>query len=118
MNDLGEFSDKRSQRRPPREAAAKNCLAKFDATINNKYSVQLESFSEEDYRKLEHLKDLFEFLDEIIPEEEEEPEIPLVVTSKGKKRYGILFSDMDGSADGCSKTVGKRRRDYNGRKRG
>jgi condensin complex subunit 3 len=65
-------------------------LAKFDATISNKYSAQLESFSEEDYRKLEYLKDLFEFLDDIIPEEEPEPEIPPPAT-KGKKRYVVRF---------------------------
>lgn len=81
----GVFSDGRSQRRPPREAVAKNALAKFDATISIKYSVQLEGFSEEDYRKLEYLKDLFEFLDDIIPEEEPEPEVPPPAT-KGKKR--------------------------------
>lgn len=79
------FSDKRPQRRTPREAVAKNALAKFDAAVSNKYSAQLESFSEEDYRKLEHLKDLFEFLDDIIPEEEPEPEVPPPAT-KGKKR--------------------------------
>lgn len=78
--------DERSQRRPPREAVAKNALAKFDGTISNKYSAQLESFSEEDYRKLEYLKDLFEFLDYIIPEEEPEPEVP-PLAPKGKKRY-------------------------------
>lgn len=94
MNGEGVFSDKRSQRRSPREAVAKSSLAKFDATISNKYSAQLESFSEEDYRKLEYLKDLFEFLDDIIPEEEREPEIP-PPAAKGKKRYGTAFPDMD-----------------------
>lgn len=64
-------------------------MAKFDATVSNKYSAQLESFSEEDYRKLEYLNDLFEFLDDIIPEEEPEPEVPPPAT-KGKKRYVIL----------------------------
>lgn len=87
MNDCccREPPDKVSQRRPPREAVAKNALAKFDGLISNKYSAQLESFSEEDYRKLEHLKDLFEFLDDIIPEEEPEPEVPPPV-QKGRKR--------------------------------
>jgi hypothetical protein len=69
---------------PPREAVAKNALAKFDATISNKYSAQLEGFSEEDYRKLEYLNDLFEFLDDIIPEEEPEPEVPQLV-AKGRR---------------------------------
>lgn len=52
--------------------------------MSNKYSAQLEGFSEEDYRKLEYLKDLFEFLDDIIPEEE--PEVP-PPSKKGRKRY-------------------------------
>jgi len=59
-------------------------LAKFDATVSGKYAAQLESFSEEDYRKLEYLKDLFEFLDDIIPEEPE-PDLP-PPTAKGRKR--------------------------------
>lgn len=104
------------QRRPPREAVAKNSLAKFDATINNKYSAQLEGFSEEDYRKLEYLNDLFEFLDDIIPEEEAEPEIPVV--TKGKKRYGIWFADINQSTYGGPQAISERRHDHNGRKRG
>ncbi|KAF9648455.1 ARM repeat-containing protein [Thelephora ganbajun] len=104
-------------RRPPREAAAKNALAKFDATISNKYSAQLESFSEEDCRKLEYLKDLFEFLDDIIPEEEPEPEIPPPAT-KGKKRYVIRSSNIEGMPEKGSKAIDERRHDYNGWKRG
>lgn len=115
----GVFSEKWwTQRRSPREAVAKNSLAKFDAIISHKYSAQLESFSEEDYRKLEDLKDLFEFLDDIIPEEEPEPEIPPPATTKGKKRYGMCFSDMKRSSDKDPKAVGERHDDYNGRKRG
>jgi condensin complex subunit 3 len=69
-------------------------LAKFDATISSRYSTQLEGFSEEDYRKLEYLKDLFEFLDDIIPEEEPEPEIPPPAPTKGKKRCVTLSRYM------------------------
>ncbi|KAG2337723.1 hypothetical protein BDR05DRAFT_894747 [Suillus weaverae] len=66
-----------NSRRPIRDTAAKNALAKFDAAISKRYAEQLESFSEEDYRQLEYLKDLFEFLDDIIPlDDGEEVDIP------------------------------------------
>jgi len=35
----------------------------------------LEDFNEVEYRKLEELKELFDFLDDIIPEDDEEIEI-------------------------------------------
>ncbi|KAI8971320.1 nuclear condensing complex subunit [Trametes punicea] len=75
-------------RRPPRDTAAKNALAKFDATLSKKYEKQLENFSEEEFRKLEELRELFEFLDDIIPDEEDEDEPP----RKGRKRYAFLSS--------------------------
>jgi condensin complex subunit 3 len=36
----------------------------------------LEDFNEDEYRKLEELKELFEFLDDIIPDDEDEEEAP------------------------------------------
>jgi condensin complex subunit 3 len=65
-----------------RDATAKNAFTKFDNAITKKYEKQLENFNEEEYRKLEYLKDMFEFLDDIISEEEEEIVIP-----KGRKRW-------------------------------
>lgn len=44
--------------------------------ITKKFEKQLEDFNEEEYRQLENLKEMFEFLDEVIPysdEEEDEP---------------------------------------------
>ena len=76
------------QRRPPRDTTAKNALAKFDAAIAKKYEKQLENFSDEELRKLEELKDLFEFLDDIIPLEDDEDEPP----KKGRKRSVIYPS--------------------------
>jgi len=70
------------KRRPLRDAAAKNSFARFDNTITKKYEKQLDDFSEEEYRKLEYLNEMFEFLDDIIPEEEEE----IVLPTKGRKR--------------------------------
>ena len=56
-----------SQRRPPRDTSAKNALSKFENALSKKYEKALENFSEDEFRKLEELKDLFEFLDDIIP---------------------------------------------------
>ncbi|OSD02558.1 hypothetical protein PYCCODRAFT_1367188 [Trametes coccinea BRFM310] len=72
-------------RRPPRDTAAKNALAKFDAALSKKYEKQLENFSEEEFRKLEELRELFEFLDDIIPDEDDEEEAP----RKGRKRRSL-----------------------------
>jgi condensin complex subunit 3 len=48
----------------------------------------LEDFNEEEYRKMEELKELFEFLDDIIPEDDDEV-IDVEVKKKGKKRYVV-----------------------------
>lgn len=59
-------------------------MIKFDNALSKKYEKQLENFSEEELRKLEELNELFEFLDDIIPLEDEEDDPP----KKGRKRYG------------------------------
>jgi len=60
---------------------ANNAFTRFDAAISKKFEKQLEDFSEEQYRKLEELKDLFEFLDDIIPEDDD-------VETNGPKKKG------------------------------
>jgi len=45
---------------------------RFDSAISKKFEKQLEDFNEEEFRKLESLKDLFEFLDDIIPDSDNE----------------------------------------------
>ncbi|KAH9887359.1 nuclear condensing complex subunit, partial [Cubamyces lactineus] len=57
-------------RRPPRDTAAKNALAKFDAALWKKYERQLENFSE---------------TNDIIPDEDEDEEPP----KKGRKRRSL-----------------------------
>ncbi|KAG1823715.1 nuclear condensing complex subunit [Suillus subaureus] len=85
-----------NSRRPIRDAAAKNALAKFDAAISKRYAEQLESFNEEDYRQLEYLKDLFEFLDDIIPlDDGEEVDIPR--TRARKRRSESIATDTTDS---------------------
>ncbi|KAI0747199.1 nuclear condensing complex subunit [Daedaleopsis nitida] len=76
-------------RRPPRDTSAKNALSKFEAALTKKYERQLENFSEDEFRKLEELKDLFEFLDDIIPLEDDEDEI---APKKGRKRRSMSVS--------------------------
>lgn len=52
-----------------------------------KFAQQLQDFSEEEYRKLEQLEKLFEFVDSIIPDDDEEEIGPDEPKRKGKKRY-------------------------------
>ncbi|KAF8636938.1 hypothetical protein AX17_003189 [Amanita inopinata Kibby_2008] len=105
-------------RRPLRDATSNNALRKFDAAISKKFEKQLESFSEEEYRKLTELDDLFKFLDEIIPEDDTELEID-VPKRKGRKRRSesvITTSTESGEADSIisfdrdGKSQAKRRR--------
>ena len=65
------------QRRPLKDATSKNAFVKFDTIISKKFDKQLENFSEEEYRQLESLHDLFEFLDEVIPADSDEEYTPV-----------------------------------------
>lgn len=77
------------QRRPLKDVASKTALNKFELALTKKFEQQLSVFNEEEYRQLEHLKGLFEFLDDIIPlSDDEEPEPP---KKRGaRKRYVSL----------------------------
>ena len=64
--------------------------------LSKKYEAKLEGFSEEEFRKLEELKDLFEFLDEIIPDDDVD-EVLEARRGGGRKRcvarfftYGVM----------------------------
>jgi condensin complex subunit 3 len=53
-----------------------------------KFEKQLEDFDEDEYRKLKQLQELFKFLDEIIPDDDDEEVISLDQPKrKGRKRY-------------------------------
>ncbi|KAJ3556048.1 hypothetical protein NM688_g2240 [Phlebia brevispora] len=80
-------------RRPLRDSTSKNAFAKFENAIAKKYEQQLADFNEEEYRQLEHLKDLFEFLDEIIPEEDDDEDAIPVRRTGRKRRSGSVTSD-------------------------
>lgn len=76
------------QRRPLKDTSSRNTLSKFDALVSKKFEKQLE-LKEEELRKLEELQDLFDFLDDIIPEDEGELVDP-EPKKRGRKRSIIL----------------------------
>jgi condensin complex subunit 3 len=77
------------QRRPLRDTTSRNAFTKFDAAVSKKYANKLTDFSEEEYRQLEQLDDLFKFLDDIIPlDDVEDFELP---KTRGRKRYVSLY---------------------------
>ncbi|CCM04766.1 uncharacterized protein FIBRA_06956 [Fibroporia radiculosa] len=76
-------------RRPMRDAAAQNAIVKFDDLISKKFARQLEGFSEDEYRQLENMQDLFTFLDNIPPESDEEDVKPAKRATR-KRRSGSI----------------------------
>ena len=69
-----------------RESATKNAFAKFQAMIDKKFEKQLADFDEEEYRQLEYLKDLFEFLDDIAPDSDwDEDDVPVKKRGNNKR---------------------------------
>lgn len=69
-----------------KDLTSRKALAKFDALISKKFEKQLE-LKEEELRKLEELQDLFDFLDDIIPEDDDEIFDPPEIRTKGRKRH-------------------------------
>ena len=69
-----------------RDTVCNTALAKFETTIGKKFTRQLEHFSEEEFRKLEELNDLFDFLDSIIPLDDDDEIIELDPSRRSKKR--------------------------------
>jgi condensin complex subunit 3 len=58
-------------RRPPRDASALAALVKFDSVLSKRFEKQLEDFNESEYRQLQSLQELFKFLDDIMPLDED-----------------------------------------------
>jgi condensin complex subunit 3 len=78
-------------RRPPRDASALAALVKFDGVLSKRFEKQLEDFNESEYRQLQSLQELFEFLDDIMPQDEdengdEEEEAPAAKRRAARKR--------------------------------
>ena len=89
-------------RRPPREASALAALAKFDNALSKRFEKQLEDFDEAEYRQLESLRELFEFLDDIVPldeDEDEEDEAPSTKKRGARKRRSESVTTDTTSAD-------------------
>ncbi|KAL5523222.1 YCG1_1 [Sanghuangporus sanghuang] len=86
-------------RRPPKDSTSSNALSRFEKAISSKYEKQLASFNEEEYRQLEELKELFEFLDDIIPEDDEEEEKPKRGSRKRRSESIISTTTIGASED-------------------
>ncbi|TCD67325.1 hypothetical protein EIP91_000246 [Steccherinum ochraceum] len=80
-------------RRPIRDAASRNAFTKFEIALNKKFEKQLEAFNEEEYRQLEQLKGLFEFLDDIIPLSDDEEEAAPKKKGARKRRSESVTTD-------------------------
>ncbi|OCH93098.1 hypothetical protein OBBRIDRAFT_725376 [Obba rivulosa] len=92
-------------RRPLQDTTSRNAFTKFDKALSKRFEKQLADFNEDEYRQLEQLKELFEFLDDIIPDDDDEE---VVIPKKSKKRrsnsvgtestVSRALSDNDGAA--------------------
>ena len=58
-----------------KDTATKNALTRFESSLTKKFSAQLENFNEQEFREIQEMKDLFDFLDQV--ESDGEEEIPL-----------------------------------------
>ncbi|KAJ7671638.1 nuclear condensing complex subunit [Mycena polygramma] len=100
--------DNVSSRRPLGDSVANNALKKFESTIVKKFEKELEGFSEAEYRQFEKLKDLFDFLDDIMPDDDDET-INIEVKKKGKKRRsGSITSNATDRDDDVSVASSRR----------
>ena len=66
-------------------------FSKFETAFTKKFEKLLEDFSEEEFRKLEELDELFMFLDSIFPPEDEETPEADVPRKRGRKRCKSEF---------------------------
>ncbi|KZV97200.1 hypothetical protein EXIGLDRAFT_833051 [Exidia glandulosa HHB12029] len=89
-------------RRPIHDTTAKNALDRFEKSLRKKFADKLEGVSEEDYRKLEHLSKLFEFLDAMPEVEEDEPPAP--------KKRGASRANKSTTPKPNAKTPARKRR--------
>ena len=91
-------------RRPPREASAQAALAKFENALSKRFEKQLEDFNEAEYRQLESLRELFEFLDDIVPLDEDEDDEDEALSGKKrgarKRRSESVTTDNTSAGEG------------------
>ena len=77
------------QRRPLRDFICNSAFTRFETAISKKFEKQLQHFTEEEFRKLEELTELFEFLDSIIPfDDDEDHDAP---RRSSRKRFFVHY---------------------------
>jgi len=86
IRSLKLLMDNLRARRPLRDSACNTAFTKFETTISKKFEKQLQHFTEEEFRKLEELTELFGFLDSIIPLDDDENQSVDVPRSSRKRR--------------------------------
>ena len=65
------------------DATSKTSFDRFSKALEKRYADVFSGMSEEDSRKMESLKDLFEFLDELVPEGD--VNVPVDGRKKGRR---------------------------------
>lgn len=76
-----------------RDFACNTAFTKFETAISKKFEKQLQHFTEEEFRKLEELTELFEFLDSIIPLDDDEDQGLDAPRRSSRKRYFVYYSN-------------------------
>ncbi|KAI0030500.1 nuclear condensing complex subunits [Vararia minispora EC-137] len=92
------LAHKLSAARPVRDAGAFSSVKKFDDALSKHYNDQLDSFDVTEYRKLEELTDLFEFLDDIFDSDGDD-ELVEPPARRGPKRRRKTEEDGDDDSD-------------------
>lgn len=84
---------------------------KFDGVLSKRFEKQLGDFNELEYRQLQSLQELFEFLDDIMPQDDDEDgdedeEAPAAKKRAAKKRRSeSVTSDATSITDEWAKDV-------------
>ncbi|KAF7327450.1 Peptidase A1 domain-containing protein [Mycena kentingensis (nom. inval.)] len=93
-----------NRRRPVKDMISNNAMKRLDAKISKQYADHIEGFDEDAYREMEQHRALFEFLDEIFSDDEEEA--PKKKTRKRRSK-SVATTDDDNVSVASSKARGK-----------
>jgi len=83
------------QRRPLRDSACNTAFTKFETAMSKKFEKQLQDFTEEEFRTLEELTELFAFLDSIIPLDDDENQAIDAPRRSNRKRFFFPYYSDD-----------------------
>lgn len=78
-----------------RDFACNTAFTRFETAILKKFEKQLQHFTEEEFRKLEELTELFEFLDSIIPLDDDEDQGLDAPRRSSRKRSFVHYYSND-----------------------